>query len=70
MRVPKVELLRLLASFCKRRYPIGKSRKPDDNVIGNLHTRIQVIWEIKVNRFHALGFSVLQVDGKFFLLIR
>ena len=63
-------LLRLLASFCKRCYSIGKSRKPDDNVIGNLRTRIEVIWEIKVNQFQALGFSILQVDSEFFLLVR
>jgi hypothetical protein len=53
------ELLRLLASFCKRRYSFGKARKIDDNVIRCEGTRIQVVGEIKVDRFHALGFSVL-----------
>ena len=36
-----------------------KSWKLDDNVIGCLRNRIEVVWKIKVNRLHALGFSVL-----------
>jgi hypothetical protein len=53
------ELLRMFASISKSGYSARKSWKFDDNVIGCLRTRIEVVWEIKVNRLHALGFSVL-----------
>jgi orotate phosphoribosyltransferase-like protein len=46
-------LLRLFASVG------GKSRKIDDNVIGCVRTRIEVVREVEVNRFHTLRFSVL-----------
>jgi hypothetical protein len=38
-------------------------------VIGCLRTRIQVVGEIKVNRFHTLSFSVLEVGSEFLLLV-
>ena len=53
------DLLRMFASISKSRYSALKSWKLDDNVIGCLRNRIEVVWEIKVNRLHALGFSVL-----------
>jgi hypothetical protein len=52
-------LLRLFASVGESRHSLGKSRKIDDNVIGCVRTRIEVVREVEVNRFHTLRFSVL-----------
>ena len=53
------ELLRMFASISKSGYSARKSWKFDDNVIGCLRACTELVWEIKVNRLHALGFSVL-----------
>ena len=52
-------LLRLFAAACKCCHSARKSRNVNDHVIGRLRTRIQIVGEIKVNRFHTLGFPVL-----------